>query len=57
MAEYEKNLSGKVEYSYSKNQQKKIDGTIKLQKDPKYEPFDISNIIQKGSILCYTDWF
>ena len=57
MNEYEKIISGKIEYFVPKNYPQKLEGTIKLQKDPKPDNFNISNVIPKSSILVYTDWF
>lgn len=56
MEEYKKILNGRIEYSYSE-QTNKIEGFIKLSKDPQNESFNNSNIIPKSSILTYTDWF
>ena len=56
MGEYVKILSGKIEYQSLKNKSENVEGTIKLQKDPRYENFNISNMIPKASILVYTDW-
>lgn len=50
-------LSGKIEYSNSEKKLNSLSGTIKLQKDPKYEEFTKRNIILKGSILTYADWY
>ena len=56
MEEYQKFLFGKVEYNSPKENSGKLEGTIKLLKDPKYENFSILNVIPKASILIYTDW-
>jgi hypothetical protein len=57
MNEYEKILSGKTEYYAPKNYPEKLEGSIKLQKDPKSENFNLNNVIPKTTVLVYTDWF
>jgi len=57
MDEYERILSGKIEYEFPLKNQKKFEGSIKITKDPKYEIFNISNMIPKASTLIYTDWY
>jgi hypothetical protein len=54
---YSSILSGKIEYSSSAKNLNSLSGTIKLQKDPKYEEFTKKNVILKGSILTYSDWY
>jgi hypothetical protein len=49
-------LTGKIEFDPLKDSVKYFKGFIKLQKDPKGEYIDFSNIITQSSVILNTDW-